>query len=175
LFTLREKAKDEIQAILSQYPTRRSAVLPLCHLAQAEYGYMSPEAVREVAEILELDATEVQGLVGFYSLLHEEPAGKYVIEICNDLPCALRGSEQFVDHVCQKLGVSVGETTGDDLFTVQTVMCVAACDKAPLAQINLEYYENLDPDKFDELVERLKNEAEPTPPGESRADTASKN
>lgn len=173
--TLREKAKDEIQAILSKYPTKRSAVLPLCHLAQAEHGYMSPEAVHEVAEILELDPTEVQGLVGFYALLHENPTGKYVIEICEDLPCALRGAEQFIDHVCHKLGVSVGGTTDDGLFTVHTVMCVAACDRAPVAQINLEYYENLDPDKFDDLLQRLKNGVEAAPTEQSSANTASGN
>lgn len=157
--SLRNKAKNEISAILSKYPTKRSAVLPLCHLAQKEYGYMSAEAVREVAEILELDPTEVQGLVGFYALLREEPHGRHIIEICNDLPCALRGADQFVEHVCKKLGVDVGETTEDEHFTVETVMCVAACDKAPVAQINLEYYENLDPKAFDEIVKRLRNEA----------------
>jgi NADH-quinone oxidoreductase subunit E len=157
--TLRESAKDKIDAILEKYPTRRSAVLPLCDLAQKEYGYMSPEAVREVAEILDLDPTEVQGLVGFYTLLREAPTGEYVIEICNDLPCALRGADEFVDHVCHRLGVDVGDTTSDGLFTVQTVMCVAACDRAPVAQINLEYYEHLDPDKLHALLEKLKNAA----------------
>lgn len=170
--SLRDKVQDQIDAIMAKYPTKRSAVLPLCHLAQKEYGYMSPQAVREVAEILELDPTEVQGLVGFYTLLHEKPTGKHVIEICNDLPCALRGAEQFVEHVCQKLGVRPGETTKDGLFTVETVMCIAACDKAPVAQIDLEYYEHLDPDKFGETVARLKNEAETTP-GQSDEDTIS--
>jgi NADH-quinone oxidoreductase subunit E len=160
LATLRENARDEIDAILSRYPTKRSAVLPLCQLAQKEFGHMSPEAVQEVAEILELDPTEIQGLVGFYTLLREKPTGEYVIEICNDLPCALRGADQFVEHVCQKLGVRPGETTDDALFTVETVMCMAACDKAPVAQINLEYCQNLDPDGFDEIVERLRNETE---------------
>jgi len=82
-----------------------------------------------------------------------------VIEICNDLPCALRGADEFVAHVCHRLGVDVGETTSDGLFTVQAVMCVAACDRAPVAQINLEYYEHLDPGKFDALLEKLKNAA----------------
>jgi len=171
--TLRDKAKDEIDAILSKYPTKRSAVLSLCHLAQKEYGYMRPEAVREVAEILELDPTEVQGLIGFYTLLHEAPKGQYVIEVCDDLPCSLRGAGQFVDHVCQKLGVQVGETTDDGLFTVETVMCIAACDKAPVAQVNLEYHENLDAVKFDQLVERLRSESKSTPE-EAGADTASR-
>jgi NADH-quinone oxidoreductase E subunit len=158
---LRNKAEDKVNAILQKYPTKRSAVLPLCHLAQEEYGYMSVEAVREVAAILELDSTAVQGLVGFYTLLREKPTGEYVIQICNDLPCALRGADQLVEHVCQKLGVGLGETTDDGLFTVETVMCVAACDKAPVAQINLEYHENLDPARFDELLAQLKKRAAP--------------
>jgi NADH-quinone oxidoreductase subunit E len=156
LRTLRDIANDEIDSILRKYPTKRSAVLPLCHLAQEQYGYMSAEAVRQVAEILDLDPTEVQGLVGFYTLLHEKPTGKHVIEICNDLPCALRGADQFVGHVCKKLGVEVGETTEDGLFTLETVMCIAACDRAPAAQIDLEYHENLDQDKFDRIIERLR-------------------
>ncbi len=117
---------------------------------------MSAEAVRQVAKILDLDPTQVQGLVGFYTLLHETPTGKHVIEICNDLPCALRGADQFVGHVCKKLGVEVGETTEDGLFTLETVMCIAACDRAPAMQIDLEYHENLDPDKFDRIVDLLR-------------------
>lgn len=152
---LRENAPEEIETILAKYPTKRSAVLPLCHLAQKQYGYMSPEAIRDVAELLELDPTEVQSLVGFYSLLRERPTGKYVVEICADLPCALRGANRLVDHVCKKLGVQPGETTPDGLFTVEKVMCVAACDRAPVAQINLEYFEHLDPDRVDALLEEL--------------------
>jgi NADH-quinone oxidoreductase E subunit len=155
LSVLRENAPEEIEAILAKYPTKRSAVLPLCHLAQMQYGYMSPDAVRDVADLLELDPTEVQSLVGFYSLLRERPTGKYVIEICADLPCALRGANRLVDHVCKKLGVQPGETTPDGLFTVEKVMCVAACDRAPVAQINLEYFEHLDPSRVDALLEEL--------------------
>jgi NADH-quinone oxidoreductase subunit E len=158
--TFRERVREEIDAILAKYPTKRSAVLPLCQLAQQDYGYMSPEAVRAVAEILELDPTEIQSLVGFYTLLREKPTGKYVIEICDDLPCALRGADEFAAHVCQKLGIESGETTEDGLFTVERVMCVAACNRAPVAQINLEYYEDLDPSTFDALLDQLRNEAE---------------
>jgi NADH-quinone oxidoreductase subunit E len=160
--TLRDKAQNEIKAILKKYPTKRSAVLPLCHLAQKEYGYMSAAATREVAAILDLDPTEVQSLVGFYSLLRENRPGQYVIEVCDDLPCALRGADRFVDHVCERLGVLPGETTDDGVFTLETVMCVAACDRAPVAQINQEYYENLDPDKFDAVLEQLRNRVKRT-------------
>jgi NADH-quinone oxidoreductase subunit E len=155
--TLGDSAQEQIDTILAKYPNKRSAVLPLCHLAQQKYGYMSADAVREVADILEMDPTEVRGLVSFYALLREKSTGKYILEICNDLPCALRGADQFVEHVCRKLGVRPGQTTDDGLFTVETVMCIAACDRAPVAQINLEYHENLDPDKFDEILEQAKN------------------
>ena len=159
LASLSDIAKDEIETILSKYPTRRSAVLPLCQLAKEHFGYMSSEAVREVAEILELDPTEVHGLVGFYTLLREKPTGEYVIEICNDFPCSLRGADRFLQHVCRTLGVQPGETTPDGLFTLETVMCIAACDRSPVAQINLEYLENLDPDSFDQIIEQLRQKA----------------
>ena len=156
---LSEKYQDEIQAILTKYPQSRSAVLPLMYLAQEAYGFMSKEAIRDVASVLELDPTEVLSLAGFYTLYYEEPVGKYVLEICTDLPCALRGAEEFTDMACQKLGIKVGETTEDGMFTVKTVMCLAACDKAPMLQANLKYEENLDEAKFDALISRLRQEA----------------
>lgn len=171
--TLRDRAKDRIDAILTRYPSKHSAVLPLCQLAQKEFGYLSTAAMQEVADILDVDPTLVKGLVGFYSLLHDKPTGKYVIEICNDLPCALRGADQLVDHVCRELDVCPGGTTDDGLFTVETVMCIAACDRAPAAQINLEYYENLDPERFSKIFDRLRSEGEQTVEG-SGAGTVSR-
>ena len=154
-----EKYKREITDILSKYPDKRSAVLPMMHLAQREYGYMSQEAMTEVAGILDLDPTHVLSLAGFYTLYYEEPVGKYVLEICNDLACALRGADDFVEMACEKLGVSPEETTEDGLFTLKTVMCLAACDKAPMLQCNLEYQENLDEDKLDALLAELRQKA----------------
>jgi len=154
-----EKYADEIQAILAKYPDKRSAVLPLMYLAQEGYGFMSHEAMRDVAGVLDLDPTEVLSLAGFYTLFYEEPVGKYVLEICNDLPCALRGADEFVEMACKKLGVEQGGTTEDGMFSVKTVMCLAACDKAPMLQVNLKYEENLDEAKFDALITRLREEA----------------
>lgn len=156
---LTNKYSNEIEAILTKYPDKRSAVLPVMYLAQEHYGYMSKEAMRDVAEVLDLDPTEVLSLAGFYTLFYEEPVGKYVLEVCTDLPCALRGAEEFTDMACKKLGISVGETTEDGMFTVKTVMCLAACDKAPMLQVNLKYEENLDEEKFDALISRLREEA----------------
>jgi NADH-quinone oxidoreductase E subunit len=150
----------EIEGLLARYPDKKSAVLPLMHLAQREYGYMSKEAMREVADILDLDPTHVLSLSGFYSLYYEEPTGKYVLEICNDLACALRGADEFVEMACNKLNIPVEGTTDDGLFTIKTVMCLGACDRAPMLQCNLKFEENLDEEKFDELLARLRAEAE---------------
>ncbi len=157
---LKEKHADVIEGLLARYPTKKSAILALMHLAQEEYGYMSEEAMEEVAEILGVDPTHVLSLAGFYSLYYEEPVGTFVLEICNDLACALRGADDFVEMACEKLGIPVDGTTEDGLFTIKTVMCLAACDKAPMLQCNLKYEENLDEEAFDELIERLRAEAE---------------
>ena len=103
---IRDKYAAEIEGLLARYPDKKSAVLPLMHLAQEEYGYMSEEAMREVAGILDLDPTHVLSLAGFYSLYYEEPTGKYVLEICNDLACALRGADEFVEMACRQVGYS---------------------------------------------------------------------
>lgn len=156
---LADKYRDQIDSILARYPSKRSAVLPLLYLAQREYGYCSEEAIKDVAGLVELEPTEVFSVAGFYSLFHKDPTGRYVLEICNDLPCALRGADQFVEHVCKCLGVQPGETTPDGMFTVETVMCLGACDRAPMLQVNLDYHEDMDPEKFDALIEELRRKA----------------
>jgi NADH-quinone oxidoreductase subunit E len=152
---LKEKRASEIAAILAKYPTRRSAIMPLLYVAQEEYGYCSEDAMREVAGILQLDPTEVKSIVGFYTMFFEEKTGQYVIEVCDDLPCALRGADEFVHHCERKLGIHAGGTTPDGKFTLRTVMCIAACDRAPVAQVNREYKYSLTPESFDKMVDEL--------------------
>ncbi|MFO7679247.1 MAG: NAD(P)H-dependent oxidoreductase subunit E [Chloroflexota bacterium] len=144
---------------MARFPNKKSAVLPLMHLAQHEYGYMSDEAMREVAGILDLDPTHVLSIAGFYTLYYEEPVGKYVLEICNDLACALRGADEFVEMASDMLDIPVDGTTDDGLFTLKTVMCLGACDKAPMLQCNLRFEENLDKEKFEQLLARLRETA----------------
>lgn len=162
-----EKYPEEIKGILARFPNKKSAVLPLMHLAQHEYGYMSDDAMREVAGILELDPTHVLSIAGFYTLYYEEPVGKYVLEICNDLACALRGADEFVEMASDTLGIPVDGTTDDGLFTLKTVMCLGACDKAPMLQCNLRFEENLNKEKFEQLLARLREAADsgPAEPG----------
>ena len=164
---LRDKYAKEIDALLARFPQKKSAVLHLMHLAQNEYGYMSDAAMREVADILDLDPTHILSLAGFYSLFYEEPTGKHVLEICNDLACALRGADEFVEMASRKLDIPVEGTTNDGIFTLKTVMCLGACDRAPMLQCNLKFYENLDEAKFGTLLTDLRaraadGDAEPT-------------
>lgn len=158
--SIAEKYPDEVKAIFAKYPVKRSAVMPLLYLAQREEGYIKKESMQEIASLLELDTTEVAAIVGFYSMYHDEKAGKYRMQVCTDLPCALRGADKFLENLCGNLGVKVGETTPDGLVTVEAVMCLAACDKAPMFQLQdgdkVTYYENMNVDRTMELVEALK-------------------
>jgi NADH-quinone oxidoreductase subunit E len=158
--SLKEKYSEEVNAIFAKYENKRSAVMPLLYLAQREGGYVTKESMAEIAEMLEIETTEVASIVGFYSLYHDEKAGKFRMQVCADLPCALRGADKFLESLCQNLGVKVGETTSDGLVTVESVMCLAGCDKAPMFQLQegdrVTYHENMTVDRTMELVEALK-------------------
>jgi NADH-quinone oxidoreductase subunit E len=165
LNTLAQKYPQEIQKILSKYPPdqKRSAVMPLLYLAQREQMYVTKQSMEEIGEILDLSSTEVASIVGFYSLYYDKPAGKYRLQVCTDLPCALRGAEQFLEKLCQNLGIRVGETTPDGAVTVEAVMCLAGCDKAPMFQVQagdgLSYHENQTVESALEVVEGLRQAA----------------
>ncbi len=160
--SLAEKYPNEVKQILGRYPPeyKRSAVMPLLYLAQREEGYITKGAMQEIADMLEIGVTEVGGLMGFYTLFHDKKEGKYRMQVCTDLPCALRGADEFMNALCANLGIQVGETTPDGLITLEAVTCLAACDKAPMFQIQtgegLEYHENMTVDRTMELVEELK-------------------
>jgi NADH-quinone oxidoreductase subunit E len=162
---LKEKYADEIQKHLDKYPAeqKRSAVMPLLYMAQREGGYVSKHDVEDIAEICGITTSEVASIIGFYTLYHDEPEGKIRIQVCNDLPCALRGADKFLEELCQALGIKPGETTPDGLVTIEAVMCLAACDKAPMFQVQnengLEYHEEMTVEKTLELIENWKKEA----------------
>lgn len=153
---LSKKSRSELAEVMEHYPDKRSALLPALYIAQREYGYLTPEAMNEVANLLELDPTEVVTVAGFYTLLYREPVGKFVIQVCEDLPCSLCGAEEIIGHLKERLGVEVGETTPDGLFALQTVMCIASCDTAPVMQVNLKYFENLSSEKVDQILDELR-------------------
>lgn len=159
--SLIEKHGVEIDSIVSRYPQKRSAVLPLLYIAQDEYGYLTDAAVREVAAILEMPPTDVFEVAGFYSLLYEQPVGKWVLQVCDDVPCAFCGAEDLIKTLQERLGIEVDQTTADGMFTLQRVKCLADCNRAPLLQANLDYHRDLTtPEKVDQLLAKLRQRAE---------------
>ena len=156
------------QQLIQRYPEGRhkSALLPLLHLAQAEWGWLSPEAMDYVAGLLNIQPIEVYEVATFYTMFHLQPTGKYVLEVCRTGPCCLLGAENIIEHIENKLNIKVGETSADGMFTLKTVECLAACGYAPVLQVQLkekgtssnstyQYFENLTEDKTDEMMDQL--------------------
>lgn len=146
--------------IVSRYPEgkQKSALLPILHLVQAEFGWVSAPAMDKVAEFLKLEDIEVYEVTSFYSMYFLAPQGKYMLEVCRTGPCCLVGAEKIMDHIEQKLGVPEGQVTADGLFSWRGVECLAACGYAPVLQIGPEYtfYENLTNESVDKLIDDLK-------------------
>jgi len=145
---LAEKYPREVEEILAKYPPeyKRAAVMPLLYLAQRDGNFVTRQAMEDIGALLEITATEVASIVGFYSLYYDQPAGKYRVQVCTDLPCAMRGADEFLDKLCENLGIRVGETTSDGVVTVEEVKCLAGCNHAPMFQVQdgngLTYHEN---------------------------------
>jgi NADH-quinone oxidoreductase subunit E len=153
---LKDKHKVEIDDILSRYPVKRSALLPLLYLAQQEQGYVTESAMQEIAGILKLTPPQVYETATFYTMLNLKPVGKFHIQVCKSLMCALVGSDQLIGWIHTKLGIKPGETTADKLFTLSAVECLAACGTAPMMQINDDYYERLTENKLDRILADLR-------------------
>ena len=146
------KPTDEL---LARYPRKRCAILPALHAAQVKHGYLSDEAIAEVAEQLDLGTTEVRAVASFYHMLHLEPVGEYVIDVCTSMPCGLLGGEELVDHLKGRLGIELGATTPDGKFTLREVECLGACDGGPVVHINHEEHRNLTPERLDAILAEL--------------------
>jgi NADH-quinone oxidoreductase subunit E len=155
-----DKYAAQIDRILAKYPDKRSAVMPLLYISQEEYGHITDEGIREVAQIIGEDPTSVKSIAGFYSMYSMHPKGRYWLQVCTDLACALRGADQFYAELKDYLGITEdGGTSADGLFTVEHVMCLAACDKAPMLQCNFHFVENVDMDKMKQHLEQWRAEA----------------
>ena len=153
---LREKYQREIDEILNRYPVKRSALIPLLYLAQRETGYITETAMVEIARLLKLTPPQVYETVTFYTMLNLKQVGKFHIQVCKSLMCALVGSDTVIAWIKTKLGIAPGETTPDGAFTLSTVECLAACGTGPMMQINDDYYERLTEDKLERILSDLK-------------------
>ncbi len=147
---------SRVNELISRYPHKEAAVLPVLYLAQEEFGYLSPESIEYVAKLMGIPMARLYGTVSFYSLLYMKPMGRHHIQVCRTFPCALLGAEKITDSIKKKLGIEIGETTADGKFTLSEVECLASCGTAPMMQINDKYYENLSEEKTEAILKDLK-------------------
>ncbi len=155
---LSKEAVARIEAELPKYPDRRSLTLPALRIAQEDLGYVSEPAMIDIAEILELTPIQVYDVATFYSQYNMKPVGTYLVQVCKTLSCALVGAASIVEHLQKKLGIGIGETTEDGFFTLKVVECLASCGSGPMMQINDRYYEQLTPEKVDQILSDLKEQ-----------------
>ena len=145
--------KEKVKRIFSQYPDKKSATLPLLHLAQSENLYISSAVINTVADLVDCHPAVIMDCVSFYTMLYTKPQGRHIIQVCQTLSCSLNGADALVDHVTNKYGIKPGETTKDGRFTLMKVECLGSCGTAPVVQINKEYHEGLSKNLIDELLE----------------------
>lgn len=146
----------EAEEIISRYPVKKSALIPLLHLAQKHDGYVADDAMEHIAELLEITPAEVLGTCSFYEMFKLHPVGKYVVNICTNISCQLMGGEELLHHAEKTLGIKSGGTTEDGMFTIEDVECIAACTEAPCMQVNYRYAGRLDEKRFDAIIEDIR-------------------
>ncbi|MFI5251916.1 MAG: NADH-quinone oxidoreductase subunit NuoE [Bacteroidota bacterium] len=154
--TFSEPSLKKIEELKKQYQTTKALTLPVLWMAQQEFGWISPDVMKYVAGVLNVPPSHVYGVVTFYTMYNTKPVGKYKLQVCTNVSCQLLGADELRDHICERLNVKLGETTKDEMFTVEEVECLGACGTAPAIQVNDEYYENLDVQKVDKLLSELK-------------------
>ena len=153
-----EAVRQKIPGIINRYPQKRAALLPLLWLVQEEHGYVSEEAMTEVAALLDLTPPQVFQTISFYTMYNPKPIGKFHVQVCRSLMCALVGSEDVMRWISAKLGIKSGETTADNFFTLKQVECLGSCATGPMMQINDDYYESLTQDKLNRILDDLKRD-----------------
>jgi NADH-quinone oxidoreductase E subunit len=153
-----EQSKQRMRDLAAKYPVARSAVLPALHIVQQAEGYITPEGLQAVAEVLNLTVDDVKSVATFYTMYYHHPKGKKVIKVCNSISCYLRNCDGLIEHLEKRLGIKRGETTPDGNYTLMTVECLASCTTAPVLQVNDEFVENVTLEQADALIDELDRE-----------------
>ena len=153
---------NKVNEIIARYPAgkQKSALLPVLHLAQTEFGgWLDVPVMDYVASLLSIEPIEVYEVASFYSMYNLKPVGKYMFEVCQTGPCMLNGSDDIIAYIKQKLNIGIGETTSDGMFTLKTVECLGACGYAPMMQLGKHYREHLTKEKVDAIIEECRTKA----------------
>jgi NADH-quinone oxidoreductase E subunit len=153
-----EQSKQRMRDLAARYPMARSAVLPALHIVQQVEGYITPDGLQAVAEVLNMTVDDVESVATFYTMYYQHPKGKKVIKVCNSISCYLRNCDSLIEHLEQRLGIKRGETTPDGNYTLMTVECLASCTTAPVLQVNDEFVENVTLEQADALLDELDGE-----------------
>ena len=153
---LNEVNLKKVEELRKRYPTSQALVLPVLWIVQEQHGYISEDAMKYVATLLNLPYGQILGVVTFYTMLNRKPVGKHHIEVCTNVSCMLRGSDKILEHIEKSLGIKVGETSPDMKWTLTEVQCMGSCGTAPMLAIGDEYYENLTIEKVNKLINNLK-------------------
>jgi NADH-quinone oxidoreductase E subunit len=161
-FVYTPENRARFDEVITRYPTdrRRSAVLPALYLAQKQQGYITANAIRHVAELLGITRADVEDVVSFYTMFYRKPVGRYVLQVCRTLSCALNGAERVTEALVEKTGITPGQTDADATFTLIEVECLGACDRAPVVMVNDAWHECLQPDAAAKLVDDLRARGE---------------
>lgn len=156
--TFSPQLEQRFAKMLLSYPEgrKRSAIVPMLMYAQDETGAVTPELIAEVAKRCEVDPLHVDEVIGYYSMLHRKPQGKYHVQVCTNISCMLVGGTELYEQACRKLGIGHKQTTADGVFSLEEVECMGACSWAPAVEINYDYHHNVTPEKFDELIDGLR-------------------
>ncbi len=157
--TLTKEAVQEIKDKAQRYPVRKSAILPALTVAYRQLGYVDETVYREISRIIRVPYLEIAEAATFYTMFPKKPRGKYLIQVCHNISCALMGADSLIGYLEAKLGITKGESTSDNLFTLISVECLGSCCTAPMMQINNDYYENLTPQRVDEILNELREKA----------------
>lgn len=154
-FAFTDDRKKRFNALLKQYPDKRSVTLPALHLAQEQEGYLTTETIEALAQLLDITPASLMDAVSFYTMFHTRPRGKYLLRVCQSLSCSLAGADEIVDYLSRRYQIKVDETTPDGKFTLLKVECLGACGTAPVVQINDDYYEKVTPEKLNRILDKL--------------------
>ena len=145
--------------LVTLYPMRRSALVPMLLYAQDEIGYLSDAAIAEIADRLEITILDVRNVLTYYSMLRTKPVGKFNVQVCTNISCMLRGGQELFEHCERRLGIGHKQTTPDGVFSLEEVECIGACSWAPAVQVNYDFHDNLTPETMDEILEQYRSKA----------------
>ena len=157
---LNESTIKEITTRMERYPSRRSAILPALTYAYRQVGHLNPDVYKEISRIIRIPYVEIAEAASFYTMFPKKEVGRYLIQVCHNISCSLRGADNMLLYMQEKLGIKMGETTPDNLFTIISVECLDGCSAAPMMQVNQTFYEDLTREKIDKILADLKAEAE---------------